>query len=485
MASIDIETPVGAQAKVDAFRATRSSRVTWPTGLVAFWDFQGTDWLRTKAGQDFTLQQAPGSAVAASAKTGPFGPGIDFNGTTGVLRIASANVGALNVAKAGDAVTVGAWIERDDYSTTCFVAGCWLEGPTNPARNYAMFLDLPLYGGNDCVCGHVSRTGAPSPNITYSRDYSASARRIPSGKKHFVAFTYDGAQAISYIDGIADSYPAFTEPGAPDGEGLTLAKNPYAFDLGLNRTGVADFNVGGQLLTTGAYGNYMKGTMYGLFVFNRALTAVELMQINKQATDTGTGVLAEFDFWYNATTLSSESARIGWKSVLGATATNTTNDEPSRNFRTRAPNATRWSLNRSILTAANGTNIGMGYFDTTIAGLRLSEVSQVKFTLNNSLAADLVRLCVKVGSTWYATDATYSVTGDGRTETDYTTAETKTVTIERTATLWRDLTLTVGTALTLGAVRSTAIPNGDLTGIGFYTPAIAGEVRIKDLQILH
>ena len=75
------------------------------------------------------------------------------------------------------------------------IAGCWQEDDGDPRRQYALFTGLDLYGGKDRVCGHVSRTGGPTPGYPYSRDYAANARPIRNGAWQFAAFTYDGAEA--------------------------------------------------------------------------------------------------------------------------------------------------------------------------------------------------------------------------------------------------------------------------------------------------
>ena len=61
--------------------------------------------------------------------------------------------------------------------------------------------------------------------------------------------------------------------GYPDG--LTQSKNPYYFPDGMGNNG-SDFTVGAVLLKAGM-GNFFKGQIGGLAVFNRALTDEELI----------------------------------------------------------------------------------------------------------------------------------------------------------------------------------------------------------------
>ena len=58
--------------------------------------------------------------------------------------------------------------------------------------------------------------------------------------------------------------------------GLTQSKNPYYFPFGMGNNG-SDFTVGAVLLKKGM-GNFFKGQIGGLAVFNRALTDAELIQ---------------------------------------------------------------------------------------------------------------------------------------------------------------------------------------------------------------
>ncbi|WP_248759155.1 hypothetical protein [Pseudarthrobacter sp. SSS035] len=76
------------------------------------------------------------------------------------------------------------------------------------------------------------------------------------------------------------------------------------------------------------------------------------------------------------------------------------------------------------------------------------------------------------------------MTGDGRTGSNWGTAETKSISYAPTAALWRNLTVTPGTTLALGAVRTTDIPDGELTGFGFYNTASTGFVRIRDAHVI-
>lgn len=462
------------------------SRIEWPANLVAFWDFtEDAAPFVAKAGvYPFELVNGSGSTVGKSG-TGPFGTAADFDGYSDFLAIDSADVGALNVGRLGDEVTVLAWVRRTSALTADFIAGMWQEDDADARRQYGLFLDLATYGGDDSVCGHVSLTGEPSPNIPFSRDYSATGRRIALNEWRFVAFTYDGAHAVSYLDGVADYHPDYAEVGAPNGEGLVLDKNPYAFDLGLNKGAVADFTVGAVSLTAGM-SNHMTGQIGGVAVFSRALTAAEVMRVHLATTAAGS-TLVDLGPHLPAGSADNSKRRPGlqgWHAARGASATDTdllTNGYDNFAFIKLSGNEYMYRSASSGSTPLNITEAAIGYFDT-IAGVRVSHLDSITFQMNASHAAEAVRLAIKIDGAWYATNATYSMGADGATGSNWATAETKTVAVDRAAANWRDLTLTPGSSLSLaGSARSTDIPNGEVQGVGIYSPTVADghNVRIK------
>jgi len=233
------------------------------------WDFTSSPEYADAAGRGLVLEPSGGVIWRADPTVGG---ALVFDGT-GHLRIPAAKAGALDAATRGDRVSVAALIRRDGPSTG-FIAGMWQEDDSDPRRQYGLFVSLPTYGGDQQVCGHVSADGGPSPGIPYSRDYSASRRVVPLGSWHVVAFTYDGARIVSYLDGETDRRDRYTEPGPPLGAGLTYAKNPYRYSDGLNRLRRSDFTVGGVRLTTGM-GNLFEGAIARVAVFFGALDGAE------------------------------------------------------------------------------------------------------------------------------------------------------------------------------------------------------------------
>ena len=201
-------------------------------------------------------------------------------GTGSYLSLAHSETGLLNIHGENQGVTVVAWVKWTGEQTG-FVGGMWNEYQDGGKRQYGLFVSLPHYNGKNQVCGHISQTGKPTPPFPYSIVYSASKQEIPAGEWVCVAFTYDGTQIKSYLNGVFEK----REPelirnttgfeGYPDG--LTQRKNPYDFPDGMGDNG-SDFTVGAVLLKSGM-GNFFKGQIGGLAIFDRALSPHELKRL--------------------------------------------------------------------------------------------------------------------------------------------------------------------------------------------------------------
>jgi hypothetical protein len=179
-------------------------------------------------------------------------------------------------------VTVIAWINWSGEQTG-FVAGMWNEYQDGGKRQYGLFISLPHYNGKDQVCGHISKTGKPTPPFPYSIDYSASRQKVPENEWCCVAFTYDGKYIKSFLNGEFESRdPELINnttgfEGYPNG--LVQSKNPYSFPYGIGNNG-SDFTVGAVVLKSGM-GNFFKGHIGGLAVFNRTLTEKEIKNLSR------------------------------------------------------------------------------------------------------------------------------------------------------------------------------------------------------------
>lgn len=250
-------------------------------GLVALWDFREKEGESRKAvgAGDFPLGEKNGTIPRV--EEGPLsGYSALFQDST-YLSLPNAETGRLNIHGDGQGVTVMAWVKWE--GRTGFVGGMWNEYASGGKRQYGLFVSLPHYNGGDQVCGHISNTGKPTPPFPYSIDYSASAQTLVKGEWHCIAFTYDGTNIRSYLDGVFEA----REPelikntagfeGYPDG--LTQSKNPYYFPDGMGDNG-SDFTVGSVLLSVGM-GNFFHGQIGGLAVFDRALADEEIKKLSR------------------------------------------------------------------------------------------------------------------------------------------------------------------------------------------------------------
>lgn len=248
-------------------------------GLVALWDFSEPPGEVRKARglSGFPLQEMNGQV--ARLDEGPISGFSAYLTDSSYFSIPHQNTGRLNIHGKDQGVTVMAWVNWE--GNTGFVGGMWNEYTDGGRRQYGLFVHLPHYNGADQVCGHISFTGKPTPPFPYSSDYSASKQTLTKGSWHFIAFTYDGGYIKSYLDGeFEEREPELIQntsgfEGLP--EGLTQSKNPYHFPYGMGDNG-SDFTVGAVVLSRGM-GNFFKGKIGGLAVFDRALGDEEIREI--------------------------------------------------------------------------------------------------------------------------------------------------------------------------------------------------------------
>jgi len=249
-------------------------------GLVALWDFKEKEGRKRKAvgmGK-FPLKEANGTLLRINE--GPLSGYSTRFGNKAFLKIENKKTGALNIFGENQGVTVIAWIKWE--GNTGFVGGMWNEYQDGGKRQYGLFVSLPHYNGADQVCGHISKTGKPTPPFPYSIDYSASKQVVAKNEWQCIAFTYDGKYIKSFLNG--EFQPRESETidhtkgfeGYPDG--LVQSKNPYYFPDGMGNNG-SDFTVGAVLLKSGM-GNFFQGLIEGIAVFNRALTDEEMNNLS-------------------------------------------------------------------------------------------------------------------------------------------------------------------------------------------------------------
>jgi rhamnogalacturonyl hydrolase YesR len=269
-----------AEFEAQALLNNRLNQLKSTKNLVALWDFKEPEGQAKKAlGQgEFALSEQNGSLPRISE--GPLSGYSILFGNKAYLSLSNAAVGRLNIHGNKQGVTVLAWVKWTGEQTG-FVGGMWNEYQDGGKRQYGLFVSLPHYNGKNQVCGHVSQTGKPTPPFPYSCDYAASKQEVPVNKWVCIAFTYDGKYIKSYLNGIFERRdPELINntkgfEGYPDG--LVQSKNPYYFPYGMGNNG-SDFTVGSVLLKSGM-GNFFKGQIGGLAVYDRALSAKELKQL--------------------------------------------------------------------------------------------------------------------------------------------------------------------------------------------------------------
>lgn len=283
LSKVEDETPKNFQGKVQSKIETYTleqhfGRDMLP-GLIAFWDFdqnEGTPF-QSKVKAVLSLKNGVDKKVKIVEEGPVSGYSARFEGDH-FLYIPYAETGALNVQT--NAVTVIAWVKWAKRNNS-FVAGMWNEYRDGGKRQYGLFVSLPHYNGANQVCGHISQTGKPTEPFPFSIDYSASKQEVPKDEWACVAFTYDGNYIKSYLNGKFEA----REPelinhtkGFPGFEnGLIQSKNPYYFPDGIGDNG-SDFTIGSVRLKNGM-GNFFKGLIGGVAIFDRALTDNEIYRV--------------------------------------------------------------------------------------------------------------------------------------------------------------------------------------------------------------
>lgn len=241
--------------------------------LVCFWDFQeaaGEDRV-AKGPNAYRLKEAGGPI--ARADDGVFGMHSAELKQGQWFRIARADGPALDIHGKDAQVTVIAWIHRGNPKAWQAIAGVWDE--TRGKRQYCLFLNaasrtpsdtMVRVPSKDCVHGHVSAVGGPTPGQKFCITYSSGATAIPLNQWHVVAMTYDGQFSRVYVDGKLDAAEKC---------------NPFPYADGLFDGGKdgADFTVG-SVSVAGKPGNFFVGRIGGLAVYNRALSDDEIAKLS-------------------------------------------------------------------------------------------------------------------------------------------------------------------------------------------------------------
>lgn len=263
----------------NSIHSNKIEQILRTKGVVALWDFSEVSGSAYSKDGKYELKEYPNKIQRT--EEGPLsGRSITLDGTN-YLSLPYSETGLLNIKT--NAVTVIAWVKWSGEQTG-FVGGMWNEYQDDGKRQYGLFVSLPHYNGKNQVCGHISKLGKPTPPFPYSIDYSASKQTVPANEWCCVGFTYDGEYIKSYFNGVFEAREAelINNTKGFEGypQGLKHSKNPYYYPDGMGNNG-SDFTIGAVLLKRGM-GNFFKGQIGGLVVFDRALSKKEMLKLAKQ-----------------------------------------------------------------------------------------------------------------------------------------------------------------------------------------------------------
>lgn len=464
-------------------------------GIVAYWDFEGSVPMRSKLGFPVVLTQGREATPAAVVSVGAFGHAAQFNGAS-FLKVAAADAGPLDLSTSGDQFTVIAVYRRRD-TNQAIIGGMWDEFLER--RQYSLFQGASTFtagtNGGEGGRAQVSDVGGPTPGYTYNKDQATTIRtfRLNEGFRT-VAGVYDGQTLKSYLDGMADSFPTYTEPGPPNGQGTTYAKNPYPFIEGLNRRSArSDFTLGAVNLgwpPIDGYGNFLTGDIAVFAIYNRALSDVEVMRFHLAHLPAGQAIV-RLDGHLPATVADAGGAPPadgGYRSWLGTTTTSaetTAAAASNGNMTLRKETGAITYLRRTGAVAANVTSPrAVAAMEIPTGLLRASQAKAIQWIANHDGTTDISRAVIRIGATWYVSDATHQMPVGAVSATDWTKAVLVSIPLDRSANKWRAFDPSAN--LNAGALVATPIPNGWLTAIGIlHENCVTGSrVRYRNLEIV-
>jgi hypothetical protein len=448
--------------------------------IVALWDFsEDTGEAKvSKVGYPYVLKDG-GTTQSPKISGGPLSNYANTFDANKFLRLEGALVGDLNLAKDGNEVSIIAIARHTSTAGAQCVAGMWQETSVDARRQYALFVSLSTYGGSDQICGHISVSGGPSPKVLtsgvlpYSRDYASNVTKIELSAWTYETMTYDGQSIKVYIDGKFEPRLTYTEPSAPNGEGLTYSKNPYVYTSGLNRvTAPATFSVGANRLSA-AWANNLFGDVACVAIFNKALTQKEVVDFQRLVQGRSRPNI-NYSYYHNSYLTGERGVNnIGWYSYYGSTALSGNNT-----FSWYLAFPTSGTVHYLEKKASSQQSI---CYDDQNFGITLSTIDKLTVDTNNANTVDVVRFAIKSNNTWYISNTSFTQTVSGISGTNWTNVETKTLSSVSSET-WLPVTLVPGSTFTIGT--GVVLPqNSIVDAIGIYSPATSDFVRIRNLAI--
>lgn len=217
------------------------SKADITTGLTGHWTLnEGTG---TTAGDSSGNSNTGSILNGALWTTGKMGQALDFDGVNDrVIVSSSATLAPTN------ALTLSAWIRPDSVTATQFI----INKAISTSANGDYFLVLRNTG----VLGIVVNSGVEGARTGNTA--------LTTNTWYHVVGTWDGSNLRMYLNGVADS---IAQPLSG-----TMANNGDNLGIGASATGVRPFN----------------GLIDDVRVYNRALSATDVMNLYNLATPTPT-----------------------------------------------------------------------------------------------------------------------------------------------------------------------------------------------------
>lgn len=221
-------------------------------GLVGHWTFDGKDMISNVA--DTSGQGNTGYMVAAATSSqvtpGPIGQALKFNGSTQYVNI--SNVASLRPT--GN-FSISAWFKIGSTAAQRYVFDSYSQSPTNVA---GIGLGLNVEGASARKIGVISgkNTGAGSVCTT---DFctAVSTTNVDDNRWHFAVGLWDSSLLKLYIDGVLQDTSSWASA-------LVYAAGNQV-------------RIGNLFQASNAA--YFSGTIDDVHLYNRALSAAEVMQL--------------------------------------------------------------------------------------------------------------------------------------------------------------------------------------------------------------
>jgi hypothetical protein len=280
--------------------------------LIAFWPFTeepGRQRLALLGRGAFPLSETNGT-VAQTGDAPLGGHAVRFDNGA-YFSMPYDSTGDLNISGRDAKLSIFAVVRMRKVARGGTVAGMWYEGlgpgDDSGTRQYALLLDMNLYGGAKRVTPHVSSEGgathrADGSIMPWCVDYAATAEEYPADRWCSMAMTYDGTTITAFLDGVATprqvdpvadnrADPYFTDEGPGGGH---RGINPFHHGRGIFRydpaqhaetkpAGGSDFVVGARCVRGKHGAEPLDGDLAGLAVFDDCLTSEQLADLHTAA----------------------------------------------------------------------------------------------------------------------------------------------------------------------------------------------------------